>query len=203
MNNMPHQYNKKPTSTAKVRYAAARQNLLIMICLTAINLLLILTNSSIVFAISAFLPQYIVSLGVELSEVYSLSYVVNIIFTIIAIVPISLYVMCYFLSKHSHIWMTVALILFSVDCLVLALYMFKAESGSFLIDIIFHVYIMYFLISGVRNGKGAFAPEDQTQKSTSLYEVMPIPEEINNSDGTIIHTPTDEEFPNKDENKNS
>lgn len=45
--------------------------------------------------------------------------------------------------------MITALVLFSIDCIVFAVLAFPGFQASYLIDILFHAWVMYYLILGV------------------------------------------------------
>ena len=136
------------------RYNSARINLLLMIVLTAINAAIYFTDVNISFLFSASVPIYSLLYG-YLFESYGVSGALTVGIAV-AVVTLALYLLCWFLSKKKRGWMTAALVLFVIDCAALGFVMWDlipANSdlnvGTFLVEILFHIWILVTLILGV------------------------------------------------------
>lgn len=132
------------------KYRNARANLLLMAILTVLNIILLVTESSISFPFSAVIPQIsaiwgIIWLGMEQT-------VPAILGIAVAVICLAAYFLCYFFSKKHYGWMIAALCLFSLDSLACLYYTLKDFDAAYLIDIAFHGWVMYYLIIGVING---------------------------------------------------
>jgi hypothetical protein len=69
------------------------------------------------------------------------------IMLVIAAVAVGLYVLCWFLSKKHVGWMIAAAALFVVDTMFLILY--YGVSVDFLMDYLFHAWVLFILIRGI------------------------------------------------------
>lgn len=141
----------------KNRYNAARHNLLIIVAFTVINCLLVSTERYFLF--SAFIPLYFVRENfymhmdeywadvpeMDLQEMAPIVDVIGFVFVALAVVGIVLYLMCWLFSKKRRGWLIVALVLFSLDTAFLLLNF----DISVIVDILFHGYIIYSLVTGV------------------------------------------------------
>ena len=141
----------------KNRYNAARRDLLIIIAFTVINCFATLTNTYFLF--SAFIPMAFIQAALYIrSDEYLadvpeidpqdfavVADILGFIFIAIAVIGILLYLMCWLFSKKRRGWLVVALVLFSLDTAFLLL---NFETGA-IVDIVFHGYIMYSLVTGV------------------------------------------------------
>lgn len=141
------------------KYAAARSNLLAMLALTVINFILTIAQADTYFLFSATFPQASLIYGYVLeAEGLPGLYVAGIV---LGVVCIGLYFLCWLLSKKNGAWMTVAAVLFAIDTVLLFLvYEIQADV---IIDVVFHAWVLYYLISGaVAYGKlKNLPPEEQ------------------------------------------
>ena len=138
----------------KRKYESARANLLVVIIFTALNMLLLLLDSGITFLFSASLPQIFVILGSYIGGIWYLP-VVTVIGVILGVLTLGVYVLCYFLSKKKNAWMIVAFIWFVIDWLAMIfsfVALFEVDFGVIL-DVLFHVWITVYLVTGMKNGK--------------------------------------------------
>lgn len=159
-------------------YKIARQNLLLLLVFTAINLVLLVANSDIMFLFSAITPYFIAQFGIELAEYIPAS--MGICF-VIALAILAVYLLCYLFSKKSFGWIIAALVLFSIDSVMLLGLMLLGlgSLGVFdLINLAFHGWVLYYLISGVNAGAklktstavpgGAFPTEQTLQETLNI-----------------------------------
>lgn len=132
---------------AEKKYSDARNNLILMIAFTLINLVLLVVGSESMLLFSASVPYFtvIIGIGSEIQEILMAC-------VAIAAVILILYLLCWIFSKKHYGWMIVALILFIIDSICMcALYIF-AEDISGIFDVIIHIWVLYYLIIGVKYG---------------------------------------------------
>jgi len=120
------------------KFNAARGNLLLMIIISAVNLVLTAADSNLYLLFSALLPLLFVELW------WGLAFGV-----IMAVVILLAYFACYILSGRRRVFILPALILFVIDCLVIVWAIWAFGFGAtYWLDIAFHVWIMYYLVTG-------------------------------------------------------
>lgn len=149
-----------PREEVEMKYKRSRANLLLVIIVSVVNLFTLALNGSY-FLFSASIPAIPVVLAMPMSEeevvVFS-DFIVPIIIGIILTVP---YLLCWVFSKKRVGWMIPALVFFSFDCLYLFL-LATIDPSAAIIDILFHAWVMFYLITGVINGfKLKKMPEDE------------------------------------------
>ncbi len=127
------------------KYASARYTLLTVCGFTLVNMVLMLFNSNIYFVYSAQIPQYIYVL------VYYLTGAGKFISFIIAMVPVALLFLCWYLSEKNNIWMIIATVLYGIDALLAVYGLLSSFSISNLVQALIAVYVMYMLINGLRS----------------------------------------------------
>lgn len=150
-----------PRQNHEQNYRRSRANLLFVVIATAINLLLLVTNSDLYFLFSAFIPFFITSLGMFLcgrfpAEYYEdglseMPFFGNSLFAVLLAISIALtllYLLAWFMSNKNRVgWLIFALVFFSVDTLgMLLINGFAVDS---IIDILFHALVIYYLIIGI------------------------------------------------------
>ena len=150
-----------PRETAQQKYKSARSNLLLMIGFTVVNILLLVFNSDSMFLFSATIPYFLITIGI-VSEIQ----IILIILSAIAVLNLLLYFFCWLFSKNNYGWLIVALVFFAIDSLaMIGLYIFAGEvSGIF--DLLIHIWVVYYLVIGIINGR----------KLKTLPEETPISE---------------------------
>lgn len=157
-----------PNTTASVppsleqKYNTARLNLLLMIGLTVVNLVLLFTGSDVMMLFSATVPY--------IAAVFAVSPGWNVFFPFFigfAVVIILLYLACWFFSKKHPAWMIVALVMFVIDTLVMAAMYIAAGDSSVVMDILLHLYVLFYLISGTVNG---FKLRKEAKQASELTE---------------------------------
>ncbi len=139
----------------KNKYKVSRANLLMMVILGLINVVLGAFGASTYFPFSPIFPWIVSWTGYGMSKEVEGGILFVIVALVIALLSLLPYLLCWLFSKKHKIWMYIALALFSVDCIFLLwLALFPFDPG-FLIDIAFHGWVMYYLITGVRHGDEA------------------------------------------------
>ena len=132
----------------KQQYNTARLNLLLMIVFTLLNIVMLFAEANYMLLFSATVPYSAVVMGV--ADGTGMLLVPCILVAAIALI---LYFLCWLLSKRSYSWMIVALALFVLDCVALVgLYVWTGDFSGIL-DLLIHIWVLYYLIMGVRSGK--------------------------------------------------
>lgn len=154
--NVPTAVSMSPREEVEMKYKRSRANLLLVIIASLVNLFTIALNRSY-FYFSAAMPSLLLDISVqENPEVVFADLLIPIVVGIILTVP---YLLCWIFSKKRVGWMVAALVFFSLDCLLLVT---MYDLTSAIIDILFHAWVMFYLITGVINGfKLKKMPEDE------------------------------------------
>jgi len=127
--------------TNALKFNKARNNLLGVLAFTFINLLLLTFDVDIAFLFSAFVPQLIhiiiADIGFPLAGF------------VVGMLSVSVYLLCYLLSKRWRVFILIALILFVFDAVfMLGTMLLAGAFAEFIPNIIFHAWIIFYLISG-------------------------------------------------------
>lgn len=141
------------------KYASSRHNILLVLIFTTINLILLVANSNTYFLFSAFIPYVIVNVGMALSGRYPAEYYedwaefekmdgsVLVITLVIAVVICLLYLLCWLFSDKGRVgWLITALVLFSLDTLLMLMGGLALDS---VVDILFHAWVIISLSKGI------------------------------------------------------
>lgn len=133
-------------------YGKARSNLLLMLGLTVVNVVLLAVGAPLSFPFSAFLPQLAVDFGLSFTELTG-----NVAFILLggalAAATVGIYLLSWKLSEKNWRWLVTALVIFSIDCAaLLAWFVFTGFDAYYIIDILFHVWVMICLVPGARAG---------------------------------------------------
>lgn len=133
----------------ETKYETARRNLLSMILLSVVNVVMLFFGSTTMMLCSATVPYYVALVGYVLGIRTFM-----IIGAVIAAFIILVYLMCWMFSKKHYGWMVAALVMFVLDTLFLGyLYIFVIGDFSGILDVVIHVFVLYYLVIGVINGK--------------------------------------------------
>ena len=143
------------------RYGSARGTLLAIVLFTAINIVLLITNSNSYFLFSAFIPYMVVDYGMyfcgkyptefyegDLSEYQFLDNSVLVVAVVIAAVLLAAYLLCWLFSKKPRVgWLICGLVFFVMDTVLMAL--LGGEAFTTVMDILFHVWALASLTLGI------------------------------------------------------
>ena len=134
----------------EAQYRSARNNLLLVVVFTAINLLMPLLGVDRQCLFSASFPTTFYWLG-DFAATDLGRPALRIGAMGIALGCVGLYLLCWLLAKKRRGFMTAALALFGVDCLSLAgeFVIFELHS-SMILNVLFHLWVLWGLIQGVR-----------------------------------------------------
>jgi len=136
----------------------ARLNILLVVALTALNVIFVLIGADNYFLFSAALPYYLVGTGTALvaGGASSVVLVLSIAFTVLILAA---YVLCFLFGSKNIGWLIAALVMFAIDTVAfIAIFIFiyipQAANGagtlvSSLIDLLLHFYALYYFISAV------------------------------------------------------
>jgi len=158
--NQPRQ-QFSPREKLLSNYHTARVNLLFMAILTLINVVMILLGQDSYFLFSACVPYIIALTGAIFCGTLPEEYYGEIegyhqifessaiyVFAAVALAIIALYVICFVFSKKRAGFLIAALVLFSLDT-VFMFYWYGLDL-TMIVDILFHVWVLVYLILGVR-----------------------------------------------------
>lgn len=143
------------------KYKISRGNLLLVVVFTAINLLLLATNSNTYFLFSAFIPYCITATGMLLcgrfpDEFYTdgvenmafFSDSLFVAFLLISIGITLLYLLAWFMSSKNRVgWMIFSLVFFGLD--TIGMLLINGISTEEIFDILFHAWVIYYLVIGI------------------------------------------------------
>ena len=175
----------------QTKFNNARTNLLDAVAFTVINIVLLFVDASSYFLFSIFVPYFITLMAMLVTgklpaEFYAEDWTgyefldgsVFWVVLVIAIVIIGLYLLSWFLSKKNKVgWLVFALVIFCVDTLLMLFLQGMSES---IMDIIFHVWVIVSLTSGIiAYNKLKKLPEEEI---VEIAEVDESVEEIENID---------------------
>ena len=143
------------------KYKIARMNLLLVIAFTAINILLLVTQSGTYFLFSASVPYLLTDLGMlfcgmyppevyqgELAGFEPFPAPVFYVLLAISIVLILIYLVAFLLSKKRAGWLIFALVFFALD--TVAMFLYFGISLDIIIDIAFHIWVIVIFVQGIQ-----------------------------------------------------
>lgn len=160
--------------TPKVKYATARANLLMVVLLTLANALLLAANSDYNFPFSAFIPQVLVVLGLNNTpdmQEFKLGF--SILFVFLAFLILLFFFLAYLFSKKKPGLMVAALIVFGVDSLLLVIFTASTFETAYIIEYLFHAWVLYYLALGVKHGDAATRKPVDEEKSPTVTDPAP------------------------------
>ena len=168
-----------PAQALETKYKNSVSNLLLVIGFTTVNVVLLIANANSYFLFSAFLPYNTVNHGMYLcgkfpAETYKpdVNFRSDLYFyTCIAFAAamILFYVICWYMAKNGKSeWLIVALAGFAVD--TLAFVGLGGLDADSVLDIIFHVWVIVSLASGVVSfNKLKKLPAEQPAEAYNSY----------------------------------
>lgn len=147
------------------KYSQARSNLLIIIVFTLINIALLFTSSNTMFLFSITIPYWLTAFAyyLELSSLY-----------IVAGAIVLAYAVFWFFSKKHYGWFIPALVFFVLDTVYLGYVTIDTADSSSIIDILVHVYVLYYLGAGIFFGRKLkkLPAEEITAEETAEEEIL-------------------------------
>lgn len=137
-----------PRAAAQQKYDMSRGNLLLMLILTAVNIVLLFFDSSAMLLFSATVPYLVVLFGITLEETAAIVFACS-----IAAVIIIVYLSAWIFSKKKYGFMVLALVMFLIDtAFMMGIFLWSGDFSGIL-DVLIHAWVLYYLIIGVKNGR--------------------------------------------------
>lgn len=172
-------------------YRNARYNLWLVTAITALNVLFVaISDTYLLF--SAQIPLFCSVFGWSMyaEEGMGIAWLIGgIAVGLILTLP---YLVCAIFSKKHYGFMIAALVLFSMDTLLM--FWWFGIALSMVLDYLFHAWVLYYLIVGVKVGKEALSEPD---------EVTPDETDLSAQDDSSQDDFAQEEPEAEDESKNS
>lgn len=149
-----------PRALYQSKFNSARYNLLLVVAMTAINVVLLMLGGSSYFLFSATIPYSLAIDGMYMTgrmpEDWYTDWPATVPFLdsgymtvmmVIAFAIILVYLACFFFSKNFKSgWMIAAAVIFSLDTLYLV-FIYGVGVDS-IMDLLLHAWVLYYLISG-------------------------------------------------------
>ena len=172
------------------RVNTAKHTIILVAALTIVNTILIAVNADMVFTFSAYVPQLVTFIFADMAlEMQADSYLY--IGIAIAILMALLYLALWFGAKKKAGLLIVALVLFGIDSAVLLYDLVSYFDSSFIIDVVFHAWVIYDLILGISSySKLKKLPVEETlmqqnSEQTDYYNPCPQNTEDSVSDHSV------------------
>ncbi len=154
--------NRTPRQMLEAKYKGNVNNILLIIVFTVINVILLVTNSDRYFLFSAFVPYYLVDLGMYFCGMYPQEYYYGIddpqfydksflaVTIAIAVVILLVYLLCWIFAKKQKLpCLIIPLVLFVID--TFAMLYLMGISREILMDLIFHIWVIVCLVLAIIN----------------------------------------------------
>ena len=148
-----------PREEVEMKYKRSRYNLLLVAIVSIVNLFYMAFGERY-FLFSARLPSILVELTlVTAPEEVTVAFAELLVPIVVGVILSIPYLLCLFFSKKRPGWMVAALVFFGLDCIYLLTMYYLTDVIP---DILFHAWVMFYLITGVINGfKLKKMPEDE------------------------------------------
>lgn len=147
-----------PRAMLENKYKVARINLLVAIIFTIVNIITVTGGTYMLF--SVYLPYLLAVIGASWCGMMPAEWYEGVtdpefmdpsffvVMVVIAAVILSLYALCFFMSKkHKSGWFVFALVMFCIDTVIVIL---DAGIANSIIDLVFHGFVIYYLIMGIQ-----------------------------------------------------
>lgn len=174
-----------PRQALQAKCNGSRMNLLLVVAFSVINIILLVTNSDSYFLFSAFIPYYIVTIGMLFCGKFPEEYYEMLSFSETDLVDSSFFVVCLvaafvivalylvswiFSRKNKGGWLIFALVLFVIDTLVM--FAISGIALDSIIDIVFHIWVIISLAQGINSCSKLkkMPPEEIEIDSPAQYE---------------------------------
>ena len=149
-----------PRALYQSKFNSARYNLLLVVAMTAINVVLLMLGGSSYFLFSATVPYSLAIDGMYMTGRMPEDWYTDwpdtlpfldsgymTVMMVIAFAIILVYLACFFFSKNFKSgWMIAAAVIFSLDTLYLV-FIYGVGVDS-IMDLLLHAWVLYYLISG-------------------------------------------------------
>lgn len=153
--------NQTPRQLLASKFTNARHNILLVVIFTAINIILLATNSNTYFLFSAYIPFALVDLarffcGMYPAELYVGEYALgtyldsSVFYVVLAVAAaiLVLYLLAWIFSGKNKVgWLVFTLVFFGIDTVLMLL--LNGIAMDSLMDIVFHAWVVLSLINGI------------------------------------------------------
>lgn len=137
------------------RYKNARSSLLSMMLFTVINTALAAMGSYTYFVFSDYMAYYAAMFGRAFYEESGGQILFLVIGCAVAALVLLPYLLCWIFSGKRRGWLIAALVMFTIDTVLVVGDAIAYMEISYLLDIAFHVWLLVSLFLGIRSGKSA------------------------------------------------
>ena len=137
---------------AEKTYNSARSWALLVFVLSVVNVVSIATSETY-FLFSSYVSQILTVLGLEFSAISEGNSAFLIVFGVLAVLVAVPYLLCFIFSKKHRGWLIAALVLFSIDTLILLVDVVSVGFQSGIIDVVLHGVTIFLFAAGVGKGK--------------------------------------------------
>lgn len=177
----------------KVRYNTGRSVLLLTLLFTVLNCVILAAGGDSYYLYSLMMPYRIIFYGLYLTGKLPADYYEptetqfldpGLFYAALAVsaVIIALFLISYILSKKKVGWLVLGLVMFAVDCVYLAIiYIMYGFALSDIIDVLFHVWCLISLVTGVICGYKIKKQESLKTEDGAVSQ--PETAEVNKKDG--------------------
>lgn len=185
--NYAAQANISQRQILEVKYTNSRHNILFLIAFTVVNAVMLLTQAGSYFLFSAYVPYFMIDLGMflcgkypaedyaEFSGMAFLDDSFLVMMCVFAAIIVGIYLLCWFMSKKKAGWLVAALVLVSLD--TVAILLWAGIDVSLIIDYVFHAYVIYSLAAGVAaHRKLKNLPAEEAVLEVADFEEIPSDE---------------------------
>ena len=140
-------YELTEQERCSVKFTSGRVNLMAMILISLANIAFFVFGQTYLVPFSASIPYYAV--------VYSYvgGYLPSSVGWAIALGYLGISVICWVRAKEDWRWLLGGFVLFTLDCVAFSWILSNGMAVSFWPDIVFHLWMLYYLSTGVRYGR--------------------------------------------------
>jgi len=136
-------------SALETKFRNSRSTLLVVAGFSIVNIILLVFDAGIYFLFSAKFPLILFDIGLYFSEYFN-NNVFLVAGAIVAFIAIAFYIGLYALTKKYKGLIIAGLVLFAADTLFLLFLILTIEFDIlFILDIVFHIIILYSLTNGI------------------------------------------------------
>lgn len=155
------------------RYRTARASLLAMLLFTLINIVMAAIGSYTYYVFTDYAAYLLAVIGRELYDMdgSTIYMVIGLVGAALLLIP---YLLCWIFSKKRRGWLIAALVLFSIDTVLVIADALSGMDISYLMDIAVHVLLIVELALGIKAGKQALQemqnPAPVAAENTEFYD---------------------------------
>lgn len=155
-------------ATLEQKVKTARISLLVLTILTAVNIFFLLINLQYILPFSASAPYYAIFEGILTGSGIFLALCIT-----IALICITLYVMCWLFGKDHFVWLYAAFAMMLLDTAFLLYLHFIANAFVINLDTVTHIFIVWCLFSGARSGQRLAKMPNEEEFVAIAAEALP------------------------------